>query len=168
MQWPAPQCVKDVRSFLGLTGYYRRFVEGYSAIAAPLSDLTHIDKPFVWGGKEMEAFTRLKQSLAQAPTLATPDNSKPYVLHTDASGYAVGATLSQDLGLGRGLQPVAFMSKKMGPAQRNYPVHEWDHNIINQCRTQIGNVILSVSRARRLHRDVPMRLSYRGRRRRIF
>jgi hypothetical protein len=126
MQWPVPQCVKDVRSFLGLTGYYRRFVEGYSAIAAPLSDLTHIDKPFVWGDREMEAFTRLKQSLAQAPTLATPDNSKPYVLHTDASGYAVGATLSQDFGLGRGLQPVAFMSKKMGPAQRNYPVHEWE------------------------------------------
>jgi hypothetical protein len=126
VQWPVPECVKDVRAFLGLTGYYRRFVEGYSAIAAPLSDLTHKDTPFVWSEKEMAAFTQLKQSLVQAPTLATPDNTKPYVLHTDASGYAVGATLSQDFGLGRGLQPVAFMSKKMGPAQRNYAVHEWE------------------------------------------
>jgi RNase H-like domain found in reverse transcriptase/Reverse transcriptase (RNA-dependent DNA polymerase)/Integrase zinc binding domain/Retroviral aspartyl protease len=126
VQWPTPECVKDVRSFLGLTGYYRRFVEGYSAMAKPLTDLTHNDTPFVWGENEMAAFMQLKQSLAQAPTLATPDSSKPYVLHTDASGYAVGATLSQDLGNGRGLQPVAFMSKKMSPAQRHYAVHEWE------------------------------------------
>ena len=126
MQWPTPSCVKDVRSFLGLTGYYRRFVEGYSGVAAPLSDLTHKETPFLWSDKEQAAFTKLKLLLQQAPVLATPDNTKPYVLHTDASGYAVGATLSQDAGLGRGLQPVAFMSKKMGSAQRNYSVHEWE------------------------------------------
>jgi RNase H-like domain found in reverse transcriptase len=55
-------------------------------MAKPLTDLTHNDTPFVWGENEMAAFMQLKQSLAQAPTLATPDSSKPYVLHTDASG----------------------------------------------------------------------------------
>jgi hypothetical protein len=125
VQWPVPTCVKDVRSFLGLTGYYRRFVEGYSGIAAPLYDLTQKDTPFLWGEKEQAAFVLLKQSLVKAPTLATPDSNRPYVLHTDASGYAVGATLSQ-VDAGGVLRPVAFMSKKMSSTQRNYPVHEWE------------------------------------------
>lgn len=122
--WPRPQSVSDVRRFLGLTGYYRRFVDGHSRIAGPLSDLTCKDTPFVWEEKEEAAFVQLKAALASAPVLVTADNNKPYTLHTDASGYAVGATLSQMTD--RGLQPVAFMSKKMNAAQRNYPVHEWE------------------------------------------
>jgi hypothetical protein len=124
VNWPKPQCVKDVRAFLGLTSYYRRFIARHSELAGPLSDLTRKDTSFVWGDKEQSAFDSLKQSMAAAPMLITPDNSKPYVLHTDASGYAVGATLSQETE--RGLQPVAFMSKKMNAAQRNYAVHEWE------------------------------------------
>jgi hypothetical protein len=122
--WPTPESVSDVRKFLGLTGYYRRFVAGFSSIAGPLSDLTCKDTPFVWGEKEQAAFAQLKAALASAPVLITADNSKPYVLHTDASGYAVGASLSQMTD--RGLQPVAYLSKKMNVAQRNYPVHEWE------------------------------------------
>ena len=124
-EWPTPQSVSDVRRYLGLTGYYRRFVAGYSGITAPLSDLLRKDAPFVWGQKEQEAFVRLKATLASAPVLATPDNTKPYTVHTDASGYAVGATLSQENSEGV-LQPVAFLSKKMNAAQRNYSVHEWE------------------------------------------
>jgi hypothetical protein len=124
-EWPTPQSVSDVRRYLGLTGYYRRFVAGYSGITAPLSDLLRKDAPFVWGQKEQEAFARLKAALASAPVLATPDNTKPYTVHTDASGYAVGATLSQENSEGV-LQPVAFLSKKMNAAQRNYSVHEWE------------------------------------------
>ena len=124
-KWPTPQCVSDVRRFLGLTGYYRRFVAGFSGIAGPLSDLTRKDTPFVWGPKEEAAFAQLKAALASAPVLVTPDNAKPYTLHTDASGYAVGATLSQENSRGL-LQPVAFLSKKMNAAQRNYSVHEWE------------------------------------------
>ena len=78
----------------------------------------------MWGDREEAAFVQLKAALASAPVLITPDNDKPYTLHTDASGYAVGATLSQMTE--RGLQPVAFMSKKVNAAQRNYPVHEWE------------------------------------------
>ena len=124
-KWPTPQSVSDVRRFLGLTGYYRRFVAGFSNVAGPLSDLTRKETPFVWGPKEEAAFVQLKAALAVAPVLVTPDNSKPYTLHTDASGYAVGATLSQENSSGL-LQPVAFLSKKMNAAQRNYPVHEWE------------------------------------------
>ena len=118
-QWPKPQSVTDVRRFLGLTGYYRRFVSGFSTIAGPLTDLTRKEAPFLWGSKEEAAFVQLKAALASAPVLATPDNTKPYTLHTDASGYAVGATLSQENDEGL-LQPVAFLSKKMNAAQRNY------------------------------------------------
>ena len=124
-KWPTPQSVSDVRRFLGLTGYYRRFVSGYSRITSPLSDLTCKDTLFVWGEKEEAAFVQLKEALAAAPVLITPDNSKSYTIHTDASGYAVGATLSQE-GEGGRMHPVAFMSKKMNAAQRNYPVHEWE------------------------------------------
>jgi hypothetical protein len=124
-RWPTPQSVSDVRRFLGLAGYYRRFVRGFSDIAGPLSDLTKKEAPFVWGAKEETAFARLKAALVSAPVLITPDNAKPYTVHTDASGYAVGATLSQENAQGL-LQPVAFLSKKMNAAQRNYPVHEWE------------------------------------------
>jgi hypothetical protein len=125
LQWPTPQCVKDVRSFIGLTTYYHRFVWKFAALAISLTNLTRKETPWVWGEKEQSAFDQLKQALASAPTLATPDNSKPYVVHTDASGFAVGATLSQRDEKGE-LRPVSFMSKKMSPAQVNYPVHEWE------------------------------------------
>ena len=126
VDWPTPRCVKDVMAFLGLTGYYRRFVLGHSSLATPLSDLTKKDAAWVWGTKEQAAFDKLKQALSTAPVLVTPDNDKPYVMHTDASNYAIGATLSQWDDGQRGLRPVAFMSKKMSPAQRNYTVHEWE------------------------------------------
>ena len=124
VQWPTPQCVKDVRAFLGLTCLLSASWPNSRHMATPLSDLTRKDTPFVWGSNEQAAFDQLKQALVSAPTLITPDNSKPYVLHTDASGFAVGATLSQETE--HGLQPVAFMSKKMSRAQLNYPVHEWE------------------------------------------
>lgn len=125
LNWPTPQCVKDVRSFIGITTYYHRFVWKFAALAVPLTDLTRKDTPWVWGVKEQTAFDQLKQALVSAPTLATPDNSKPYVVHTDASGYAVGATLSQRDENGD-LRPVAYMSKRMSSAQLNYAVHEWE------------------------------------------
>jgi hypothetical protein len=120
-----PQCVKDVRSFLGITNYYHRFVEKFAALSLPLTELTKKDTSWIWGEKEQRSFDALKQALVSAPMLHTPDNDKPYVVHTDASGYAVGATLSQRDEHGD-LQPVAYMSKKMSSAQLNYAVHEWE------------------------------------------
>ena len=125
VNWPVPSCVKDVRSFLGITNYYHRFVAQFAHLATPLTNLTKKDTPWIWGIVEQTAFDALKQALASAPMLRTPDNSKPYTIHTDASGYAVGATLSQQDEHGD-LRPVAYMSKKMNSAQLNYAVHEWE------------------------------------------
>ena len=87
-----------------------------------MSELLHKDKPFEWKETQQKAFDALKQAVSTGPVLIIPDDSKPYVVTTDASGFAVGATLSQDQG--NGLQTIAFMSQKMGPAEKNYPVHE--------------------------------------------
>ena len=114
--------MRDVRAFLGTAGYYRKFIRGYSRLAAPLTDLTKDEVKFEWGAAQASAFASLKLSISQAPVLALPDPSLPFVVHTDASGYAIGAVLSQDQG--KGLQPLAFLSKKMSGAETRYPVHE--------------------------------------------
>ena len=80
MEWPVPTSVKDIRSFLGLAGYYRRFVAGFSRIAAPLSDLVKMDQPWVWGAEQQLAFDALKSGIVTGPTLLTPDESLPYTV----------------------------------------------------------------------------------------
>ena len=120
--WPVLTCVGDIRSFLGTVGYYRKFIRMFSDIASPLTELLQKDHPFVWDQRQQEAFDALKIAVSRQPVLILPDPSKPYVVTTDASGYAVGAWLGQDQG--QGLQPIAYLSKKMLSAERNYPVHE--------------------------------------------
>ena len=122
-QWPRPKNVSDVRSFLGLANFYRRFVQGYSRIAQPLTELTReTTTAWQWGAKQQAAFEALKAALCAPPVLLVPDQSKPFVLNTDACKFAIGATLQQDHG--NGLQPVAFFSAKMSDAERNYDVRE--------------------------------------------
>ena len=134
-RWPTPQCQKEVEQFLGLAGYYRRFIAGFSKLASPLSQLCGTlqkvkdgarrappRKPFVWGAEQQEAFESLKGAVSSAPCLAIPDPQREFIVHTDASGYATGAVLMQQFD--EGLRPIAFLSKKMTPAERNYPVHE--------------------------------------------
>jgi RNase H-like domain found in reverse transcriptase/Reverse transcriptase (RNA-dependent DNA polymerase)/Integrase zinc binding domain/Chromo (CHRromatin Organisation MOdifier) domain/Retroviral aspartyl protease len=120
--WPTPKGVDDLRAFLGTTGYYRKFVQNYSRVATPLTQLLHQQQSWHWGAAQQQAFTKLKDAMMQRPVLLLPDPSVPFVVTTDASGYAVGATLSQDQG--RGLQPIAYYSKKMLDAETRYPVHE--------------------------------------------
>ncbi|KAJ4795897.1 polyprotein [Rhynchospora pubera] len=106
--WPPPNNQRQLRSFLGLTGYYRRFVRHYASIAAPLTDLLTKDG-FHWSHKEQEAFEQLKMALMTAPVLSLPDFNRPFIVETDASGVGIGAVLSQDK------HPVAFYSKKLSP-----------------------------------------------------
>ena len=120
--WPTPTSVKEVRSFLGLAGYYRRFVKQFSKIASPLTELTKDRVKFRWGKEEQEAMDRLKESLSAAPVLVLPDPKLPFVLTTDASGYATGAVLQQDHG--KGMQPIGFLSRKLGKAELNWATHE--------------------------------------------
>jgi hypothetical protein len=122
--WPVPKSVTDVRSFLGFVGFYRKFIKNHSAVVAPISDLTKTStqgKTFVWTPEAQIAFEKMIDALCSAPVLVLPDPTKPYVVTTDASGYALGACLMQDHG--NGLQPIVYMSKKMLPAETRYPIH---------------------------------------------
>jgi hypothetical protein len=121
-KWPRPQNVRDVRSFLGLANFYRRFVRHYSRIALPLTELTKDKTVWQWGTEQQQAFDTLKAALCSPPVLLIPDQNKPFVLNCDACAYAIGATLQQDHG--NGLQPVAYFSAKMSDAERNYDVRE--------------------------------------------
>lgn len=120
--WPQPKNIKELQSFLGLCNYYRRFILDYSKVAAPLTDLTHKDTPYDWSDRCTQSFLKLKKLMMTAPVLAIPDPELPFEVTTDASDFAVGGVLSQDQG--QGSQPVAFTSRKMNPAERNYAAHE--------------------------------------------
>ena len=121
-EWPRPQNRKDVRAFLGLTGYYRKFIHGYSEIAIPLTDLTKDSVGFQWTEREHGAFELLQTRLTSADVLAHPDPARQYIVTTDASGFAVSGVLSQDQPDGS-RRPVAYMSSKMNAAESRYPVH---------------------------------------------
>jgi transposase InsO family protein len=120
-EWPVPSTVHDVRSFLGLCSYYRRFVPRFAHVAEPLTMLTRSDVHDVhaaWGPAQQQAFEGLKQLLTTAPVLAHADPSKPYVLRTDASDYALGGVLMQEQG--GDMHPVAYHSRKFTPAEARY------------------------------------------------
>jgi RNase H-like domain found in reverse transcriptase/Integrase zinc binding domain len=107
-----------LRVFLGFTNFYRRFVEGYSRVAAPLTELFRKEVPWTWGLAQETAFQELKSRLTSAPALMLPDFDKPFYVVCDASDFALGATLLQDQG--NGLQPVAYEGRKMTPAETRY------------------------------------------------
>ena len=120
--FPIPKCAKEVRSFLGLANYYRRFVNSFAKIAAPLNALLCKDKKFSWSEQCQLAFDTLKTALCESPILAYPDFSLPFSLHTDASDYAVGYVLSQKQ---NGLERViAYAGRNLTPAEKNYSVTE--------------------------------------------
>ena len=116
-QWPIPTNVREVRGFLGLTGYYRRFEQHYGSIAAPLTQLLKLG-PFKWTQEAQVAFERLQQAMITLPTLALPDFNAPLELETDASGYGVGVVLMQNK------RPIAFYSHTLAMRDRARPIYE--------------------------------------------
>ena len=94
-QWPAPHSVKDIRSFLGLCSYYRKYIRGFSTIAACLNKLTGKNRPFLWTEECMEAFQTLKTALSSAPILAYPIVRLQFILDCDASNTGISGMLSQ-------------------------------------------------------------------------
>ncbi|CAI7850895.1 unnamed protein product [Closterium sp. NIES-54] len=120
--WKTPENVKELQQFLGFANYYNRFVPQYAKIAIPLTNLLKKNTPFKWEDVHQQAMEQLKTALTSAPVLILPDPEKDYVIEADASDQAVGAVLMQDQG--KGLKPIAYLSKKMHGAELNYPIHD--------------------------------------------
>src|ERR1700675_468903 len=122
VDWPTPKTVKDVRAFLGISGYYRKFIQNYSKVAAPLTELLKDEQRFKWGEEQQHAFDTLKHATTSAPILILPDMLLPFKVTTDACSRAIGAVLSQNQG--KGDQPIAYLSKKLSGTEQNWPAHE--------------------------------------------
>ncbi|KAL0551449.1 hypothetical protein IC582_010537 [Cucumis melo] len=116
--WTRPSTVSEVRSFLGLAGYYRRFVENFSRIATPLTQLTRKGAPFVWSKACEDSFQNLKQKLVTAPVLTVPDGSGSFVIYSDASKKGLGCVLMQQG------KVVAYASRQLKSHEQNYPTHD--------------------------------------------
>jgi hypothetical protein len=119
--WPPPSNVRELRGFLGLAGYYRKFVRHFGILARPLTNLLKKDAVFVWSPAHEDAFNTLKQALSSAPVLALPDFSLPFHIETDASGTGVGAVLQQNG------HPLSYISKALAPRTQGLSTYEKEY-----------------------------------------
>lgn len=137
LNWPTPKDIKGLRGFLGLIGYYRRFVKGYGLIVKPLTEFLKKDK-FSWDTEAEKAFTLLKTAMTSIPVLAVPDCTKPFIVETDASSKGLGAVLLQDGRL------VAYLGQSLSVRAQQRSVYErelmaivmavqkWRHYLLGQ------------------------------------
>ena len=120
-QFPTPASADDIRSFIGLAGFYRQFIRDFSKIASPLTSLLKKNAAFVWSDDQENAFITLKEALCQAPILAFPDWERDFTVCTDASNVGLGAVLMQSDDSGRH-RAIAFASRILNKAEQNYSV----------------------------------------------
>ncbi|WVZ98519.1 hypothetical protein U9M48_043949, partial [Paspalum notatum var. saurae] len=118
LNWKQPETVTEIRSFLGLAGYYRRFIKDFSKTAKPMTSLTKKNAKYLWSSNCEEAFQTLKKPLTSAPVLAQPDVTKPFDVYCDASGNGAGRVLMQE---GR---VIAYASRQLRKHEANYPTHD--------------------------------------------
>jgi hypothetical protein len=130
-EFPRPQSAKNIKQFLGLAGYYRRFIPEFSKVARPLTDLLKKDRAFSWTDEQEKAFATLRDALCSKPILQFPDFTRPFVVTTDASGYAIGGVLSQGE-IGKDL-PIAYASRLLNNAEKNYSTIEKELLAIVYC-----------------------------------
>jgi hypothetical protein len=144
--WQQPTNVSEIRSFLGLAGYYRRFIERFSKIARPMTELLKKEKKFNWTESCEKSFQELKRRLTTAPVLTPPDIQRDFVVYCDASRKGLGCVLMQDG------KVVAYASRQLKPHEQNYPTHDlefaavvhalkiWRHYLIgNKCEIYTGH-----------------------------
>ncbi|KAD3640698.1 hypothetical protein E3N88_29921 [Mikania micrantha] len=117
-KWSPPKTPTEIRSFLGLAGYYRRFIQDFAKIASPLTKLTRKNTKFVWGEDQDKSFNELKTKLTQAPVLTLPDGPNDFVVYSDASYLGLGCVLMQ-----RG-KVIAYASRQLKTHEINYPIHD--------------------------------------------
>ncbi|GKB10614.1 putative reverse transcriptase domain-containing protein [Tanacetum coccineum] len=116
--WTSPTTPTEIRQFLGLAGYYRRFIKDFSKIAKSLTELTQKNKKYIWGEDQESAFQLLKQKLCEAPILALPEGNDDFVVYCDASHQGLGAVLMQRE------KVIAYASRQLKPHEENYTTHD--------------------------------------------
>ena len=136
LEWDAPETVKDIQSFLGFANFYRQFIEGYSKLTRPLTDLTKKSVKFFWSTEFDKAFPELKSRFTSVLILRHFDPHLPCIIECDVSDFAIGAILLQKVD-GR-LYPVAFHSRKMNKHEINYEIHDKELLAISSAFKECG------------------------------
>ncbi|GJW02311.1 putative reverse transcriptase domain-containing protein [Tanacetum coccineum] len=164
--WASPKSPTEIRQFLGLAGYYRRFIEGFSKIAKPMTKLTQKKVKFEWGDKQEAAFQLLKQKLCSAPILALPEGSEDFIAYCDASKKGLGAVLMQRE------KVIAYASRQLKIHEKNYTTHDlelgavvfalkiWRHYLDYDCdiRYHPGKANVVADALSRKEREPPLRV----------
>ncbi|GJY42441.1 putative reverse transcriptase domain-containing protein [Tanacetum coccineum] len=164
--WASPKSPTEIHQFLGLAGYYRRFIEGFSKIAKPMTKLTQKKVKFEWGDKQEAAFQLLKQKLCSAPILALPEGSKDFIAYCDASKKGLGDVLMQRE------KVIAYASRQLKIHEKNYTTHDlelgavvfalkiWRHYLDYDCeiRYHPGKANVVADALSRKERDQPLRV----------
>ncbi|WVY92398.1 hypothetical protein V8G54_031486 [Vigna mungo] len=143
MDWPVPINIKQLRGFLGLTKYYKRFIREYASIAAPLTNMLKKDN-FQWTKEALTALDSLKIAMTQAPVLALPDFEKPFTLETNASSLGIKAVLSQDN------HPIAFFSKKLTPTLQKKSAYTREFYAITEAIAKFDTICWDINFLRSL------------------
>jgi len=132
LSWPEPKNVKDVRKFLGLTNYYRRFIKDFAQVARPINMLMRKDVKWQWGVEQQKAFDKLKRVFTTKPVLAVLDLDKEFRVEADVSNYATEGVLSMKCS-DEMWRPVTFISKSLSGTERNYKIHDKEILAVVRC-----------------------------------
>jgi len=132
LSWPEPKNVKDVRKFLGLTNYYRRFIKDFAQVARPINMLMRKDVKWQWGVEQQKAFDKLKRVFTTKPVLAVLDLDKEFRVEADVSNYATEGVLSMKCS-DEMWRPVTFISKSLSDTERNYKIHDKEILAVVRC-----------------------------------
>ena len=136
VEWQQPRNVTEVRSFLGLAGYYRRFIQNFSTIAIPLTSLTKKDHKFTSDDKCEESFQILKTCLTSAPILTLPHGVDGFVIYTDVSNQGYGAVLMQNA------KVIAYASRQLKVHEKNYPTHDLELGAVVFCIKSVATLLV--------------------------
>ena len=132
IEWLVPKSVKDMQKFLGLVNYYRQFVKDFAKIAKPLHKMTRKENKWSWGERQQKAFEELKKRFTMEPVLVTPYLDKEMRVEVDASDFAMGGVLLMKCE-DENWRPVAYISKSLNKAKRNYEIHDKEMLVIIRC-----------------------------------